>query len=334
MPFPSKIQSAYCRLPLHFNSMLFECTHICYIKTKWNHLPLKSHLPLHASQKTCVVVHICRLKHTHQCVSRLQEHWSLSAPHSTAARNRVACTMLNWVLFTPAAVSHTCCSCVHHGLCPTCKLHQSDNLLHQQSELLWSPASVSPQSVSLCGSGPHRALCSSQNLSHTCHSRADAATVQVASCTELLFAVICRSRSQSCTHNRAAFSIIVARDELTSATISHAHWSATRPEQLLLYATWDQAAIVGVTLARGTLTAAIIHTKWDPTGHTKSPRKHLIHGDSQRHPKLITNPFRVPPTSFPWRERWLLSRPRKGNLQWWRILEKLWIYLCVLPDQM
>lgn len=199
MPFPSKIQSTYCRLPLYY-SMLFECTHICYIKNKWNHLPLKSHLPLHAPQKTCVVVHICKLKHTHQCVSRLQEYWSLSAPHSTAARNRVACTMLNWVLFKPAAVSHTCYSCVHHSLCPTSKLHQSDNLLHQQSELLWSPASVSPQSVSLCSSGPHRALCSSQNLSHTCHSRADAATVQVASCTELLFAIICRSRSQSCTH--------------------------------------------------------------------------------------------------------------------------------------
>lgn len=74
-----------------------------------------------------------------------------------------------------------------------------------------------------------------------------------------------------CTLSGAAFGVAVAR--LASATVCHAHWSATRPEQLVLYAAWDQSARVGLALARGTFTAAILHTKWDLTGHTRRPSK-------------------------------------------------------------
>lgn len=89
----------------HHPRHLYAC--ICSIKTKWNHLSLESHLLMLTPQQRCVVVRICKLKHTHWCVSRLQEHWSLSAPHSAAAGGRVACTMLKRVLFMPTTVSHT-----------------------------------------------------------------------------------------------------------------------------------------------------------------------------------------------------------------------------------
>lgn len=182
------------------------CTFICdgYIKTKCNHLPFKSSLPssyLHllAPWKLCVT----DLKQTHQCVSRLQEYQSLSVPHSTSARSRAARTMLNWVLLMPA-VSQTCCRCVHHGLCPTSKLHQSDNLLHQQSKLLWSPkitlATVCQPVKQPQRQQPTQSFQNYARHSHTCHSRAVAPMVKVASCTELLFAVIHHSCSQSCTH--------------------------------------------------------------------------------------------------------------------------------------
>lgn len=114
-----------------------------------------------------------------------RECWSLSSPHSTAVCNRVACTMLNWVGFTPAPLSHTCWSCVHHSLCPTCKLHQSDNLLRQQTKPLWSPESQ-PTVCAAVAHTEHPESWLSQILSHT-----DVVIAPVAVCTELLFDVPC-----------------------------------------------------------------------------------------------------------------------------------------------
>lgn len=160
-PFFLKSKATFLyMLGLHFS--LTACCSVCtytlmvMVISKPNIIICHSshiYLRLH-HKKTCWSWQPCNLKHTHQCVSRLQEYWSLSI----AAWNRVAWTMLNWVLLTPDAISHTCCSCVHHGLYPTSKLRQSDNLLHQQSELLWSPEWLSPQSVSLCGSSPRGAF--------------------------------------------------------------------------------------------------------------------------------------------------------------------------------
>lgn len=71
----------------------------------------------------CVVVCICELEHTCQCVSRLQEYWSLSRTHSAAAGDRATCLMPQSGLSVPAAHSHTR-SCAN--------LHWSDIWLHQQ----------------------------------------------------------------------------------------------------------------------------------------------------------------------------------------------------------
>lgn len=71
----------------------------------------------------CVVVCICELEHTYQCVSRLQEYWSLSRTHSTAAGDRATCIMPQSGLSVPAAHSHTR-SCVN--------LHWGDIWLRQQ----------------------------------------------------------------------------------------------------------------------------------------------------------------------------------------------------------
>lgn len=76
--------------------------------------------------------------------------------------------------------------------------------------------------------------------------------------------------------------------------ISHAHRSATWLEQLLPRATGDQAAIVGVSLARGVLTAAIIHTNWDPSGHTHAQYTHTrvcarLYIHTRTHTHLLTH---------------------------------------------
>lgn len=88
-------------------------------KPKHTRLPLRSRLPL----LECVVVCICELEHTYQCVSRLQEYWSLSRTHSTAAGDRATCIMLQSGLSVPAAHSHTR---------SRANLHRGDIWLHQQ----------------------------------------------------------------------------------------------------------------------------------------------------------------------------------------------------------
>lgn len=139
-------------------------------------------------KKKMFVVHICWKALTNVQIAGVLEH---SPRHS----------MCN-ALWSPvqASSSHTCCICVHNGLCPTCKLRQSDNSLPQQYKLLWSPDSLSAQSISLCSSssshGAPRNMLRTDPWWH--RSLPDAATVQVASCTELLFVVICHS--QNCTH--------------------------------------------------------------------------------------------------------------------------------------
>lgn len=98
----------------------------------------------------------------------------------------------------------------------------------------------------------------------------------------------------------------MATDASTSTTISHVNWRAAVPAQLVLYATWDQAAIVGVPLPEGPLQLPSFTLSWIllATGLTKSPRKHLIDRDSQRCTELITAPL----SSLPRWEHWLLSR--------------------------
>lgn len=105
--------------------------------------------------------------------------------------------------------------------------------------------------------------------------------------------------------SRAMFGVTVARP--TSATVCHARSSATRPEQLVLCAAWDQSARVGLTLARGTFTAAILHTKWDLTGHTRRPSKRFP-------PRLTAVPAddQSPPALSPLRKHWLLSTKGRG----------------------
>ena len=107
--------------------------------------------------------------------------------------------MLYWVLLNTAALSHTCCN---SSLCPTSKLHQSDTCC-TNIQSCFDHQNHSHHSLSACAAAAHTehtALRSSHILSHTCHSRADAATVQAASCAELRFAVICHGCSQSSAH--------------------------------------------------------------------------------------------------------------------------------------
>lgn len=242
------------------------------------------------------------------CVCPDWRCWSPTVHHSICAWNSVAWTMFYWVAFTTAAVTLvvvvvvvfiaasaqpanstrviTCCSssqsCRDHKITltslPACVAAACTYAFHRNSVALANAVTIS--SIQM-------------------HQDDVFGEVQSGLCSPL-----------------AAFSIILARDVLTSATIGRAHWSATQPEQLALYSTWDRAAIVGVTLARGTLTAAIIHTKWDPTGHTKSASKQLIHRDSQQGPKQIAALFRFTRTSSSWREKQLLSSPGKDNMEW------------------
>ena len=291
------------------------------IKSSLSYFPLTAknlncvRLPRLETRETLISVCVC------VCVCADCRSTGAYWPHTpVVAWNRVAWTQLNWILLSPAAVSHTCCSCVHHSLCPTSKLHQSDKFLHQQSKLLWSPESLSP----VCQPEQQQQQQPTQSTSQIpCHTHmTQPRSKQPAALS------VCRDWPIAAARvalTRAAFSIAVARDVLTSATISHAHWSAAQPEQLALYATWDQAAIVGVTLARGALTAAIIHTKWDLTGPTKSPSKHLIHKDSQQDPKLITGLFKVTLTSSQWRKSDFHRGRGKDIWERWRIMEKLWI---------
>ncbi|CAB1446191.1 unnamed protein product [Pleuronectes platessa] len=96
----------------------------------------------------------------------------------------------------------------------------------------------SHQCVSLCSSSsssssPHRAHTITLVTDTLSHSH-DAAAVHAAGCT------LCPSRLARAAARvslaLAAFSIAVAGDVLTSATIRHAHWRAAQPEQLARYA--------------------------------------------------------------------------------------------------
>lgn len=71
----------------------------------------------------CAVVCICELEHTYQCVSRLQEYWSLSRTHFTAAGDRATCIMPQSGLSVPAAHSHAR---------SRANLRRGDIWLHQQ----------------------------------------------------------------------------------------------------------------------------------------------------------------------------------------------------------
>lgn len=117
--------------------------------------------------------YLCNHNNSQLCVSRLK----VLEPNSPPLHLCLKYCSLNHVLLSRIhhSCSHTCCCCcVHRSLCPTSKLHQSDNLLLQQSKLPWSQ-NHPHQFGSLRGSSLH--LCLPQKLSRTCHSWTNAVTI-------------------------------------------------------------------------------------------------------------------------------------------------------------
>lgn len=187
----------------------------------------------------------------------------------------------------------------------------------------------SHQSLSACAAAAsahtvHPELCPSQILSRTCHTWADPATVEVARRTGLLLAVICHSGKQSFAHPCCFEHRFYQR---------HAYLSHNQSCLQECYIDWAAGSVCYTRPSSHSrdrtcqrhLAAAIIHTKWDPTGHTKIPSKHLIDSNSQQDPRLITAPFRVTVTSPHSRESWLSSRPGKGDGSW-----KGFAFICVI----
>lgn len=155
-------------------------------------------------------------------MSRLQEYWSLSRTHSTAAGYRATCIMLQSGLSMPAAHSHNH-SCAN--------LHCSDILLHQQ--VGQSRRSTIPQ----------QAVCAEVSRLLPLSSAA---------------ARICTlpGLSQDSPHPQSV--------TLTRALHGPSSWCCVLHETR-----------VGLPLARGTFAAAIFHTKWDLTSHTRRRSKRL-----------------------------------------------------------
>lgn len=131
--------------------------------------------------------------------------------------------MLQSGLFMQAARCHTR-SCVN--LC------WSDILLHQQVQ-----------------SHFHHILSALQRTRSVDHAPCQRSTIpQRAGCGEAPACCHLQQPPPELHASRATFGVTVARP--TSATVCHAHSSATRPEQLVLCAAWDQSARVGLTCQR------------------------------------------------------------------------------------
>ncbi len=138
---------------------------------------------------------------THQSVSEayqphtpllLETEWHEQCLTESCSTHRQSVTLVVVVFITASTQQAsstrviTCCTSSQ-----SCFDHQN----HSHHSLSASVAVVA--AAAAAAHTEHAELCSSHKLCHTCHSQADAATVQVASCTELLCAAaICRSCSE------------------------------------------------------------------------------------------------------------------------------------------
>lgn len=233
---------------------------------KRSHSSLKSHFHLRVPRKTCAVIRICSTQsRSAVCVQiagaleligpTLRCCWKQRSMHNAQASlvhasGIQSVTLVVFVFIAAAAQPAnstrviTCCN--------------------QQSRLLWSPSTSVCQVQAAAAHTQRRTVTEPQ-------SRLQPPQSERPSAQELLLAVIRRSRSHSQSPTHLICFRVRCPPSATNQSCSSECYMG-RAAAAVCYMrpsshSWSH------TLARGYLAAAIIHTKWNPSGHTHAKKK-------------------------------------------------------------